>query len=494
MFSVFFIERPKFALVISLVLSIMGAIAYLVLPVEQFPEITPPVVNVSATYTGANAETVENSVAAPIESQVNGVDGMIYMSSNSTDTGRYSLNVTFAVGTDIDIASVNVQNRVAQAMNQLPSEVTNNGVVTERASTNMLLVVALFSPNGTYDSVFLSNFASISIRDTLARVDGVGRADVMTDFSYAMRIWLDPARLASLGITPGDFIRAIREQNLEVSAGQIGAPPVPGDQQFQYTIKAKGRLTSASEFEDIVLRTGESGAVVRIGDVARVELGSSIYATSGKYKGTEATIIGIYQAPGENALTVAAGVRAELERLSASFPDDVAYEIPYDATHFVDQSLKNVITTLIMAFALVITVVFVFLGSWRAVIIPAAAIPVSLIGTLALLLALGMSLNTVTLFALVLAIGIVVDDAIVVVENVERLIAEEGLPPKQATAKAMVQITGPVIATTLVLLAVFVPVTFMPGITGRLFTQFAVTISVAVVISSINALTLSPAL
>ena len=494
MLSVFFIERPKFALVISLVLSIMGAIAYLVLPVEQFPEITPPVVNVAATYTGANAETVENSVAAPIESQVNGVDGMIYRSSNSTDTGSYSLDVTFEVGTDVDIASVNVQNRVAQAISQLPNEVTSNGVVTEKASTNMLMVITLSSPNGTYDDVFLSNFASINIRDTLARVNGVGRADVMTDFSYGMRIWLDPSRLASLGITPGDFIRAIREQNLEVSAGQIGAPPVPGDQQFQYTIKAKGRLASASEFEDIVLRTGESGAVVRIGDVARVELGSSTYANSGKYKGNEATIIGIYQAPGENALAVADGVRAELERLSASFPDDVAYEIPYDATRFVDQSLQNVITTLILTFTLVIAVVFVFLGNWRAVIIPAAAIPVSLIGTLALLLALGMSLNTVSLFALVLAIGIVVDDAIVVVENVERLIAEEGLPPKQATAKAMVQITGPVIATTLVLLAVFVPVTFMPGITGRLFTQFAVTISVAVVISSINALTLSPAL
>jgi len=494
MFSAFFIDRPKFALVISLVLSIMGGIAYLVLPVEQFPDITPPVVNVKTTYTGANAGTVEDSVAAPIEAQVNGVDGMIYMSSNSTDTGAYSLDVTFAVGTDPDIASVNVQNRVAQSLSQLPAEVTSEGVVTEKASTNMLMVVTLFSPNGTYDDIFLSNYASINIRDTLARVAGVGRADVMTDFSYVMRIWLDPPRLTSLGMTPGDFIAAIREQNLEVSAGQIGAPPVPGEQQFQYTIKAKGRLVSADEFGDIVLRTGESGAVVRIRDVARVELGSSIYSYSGEFKGKEATVIGIYQSPGENALAVADGVRAELDRLARNFPDDIAYEVPYDATRFVDQSLQNVVTTLMMTFTLVIAVVFIFLGSWRATIIPAAAIPVSLIGTFALLLALGMSLNTVSLFALVLAIGIVVDDAIVVVENVERIIAEEGLPPKEATAKAMVQITGPVIATTLVLLAVFVPVTFMPGITGRLYTQFAATISVAVVISSINALTLSPAL
>ncbi|MBY8977497.1 efflux RND transporter permease subunit [Rhodobacteraceae bacterium NNCM2] len=494
MFSAFFIDRPKFALVISLVLSILGGIAYLVLPVEQFPDITPPVVNVSTTYTGANATTVENTVAAPIEAQVNGVDGMIYMSSNSTDSGSYSLDVTFAVGSDPDIASVNVQNRVAQAISQLPSEVTTQGVVTEKASTNMLMAITLFSPEGTYDDIFLSNYASINIRDTLARVKGVGRADVMTDFSYGMRIWLDPTKLTSLGLTPGDFIAAIQEQNLEVSAGQIGAPPVPGGQQFQYTIRAQGRLVNAEEFANIILRTGDSGAIVRIGDVARVDLGSSIYSYSGKYKGKDATIVGIYQAPGENALAVATGVRAELERLAERFPEDVEYEVPYDATRFVDQSLQNVISTLLMTFILVIAVVFIFLGNWRATLVPAAAIPVSLIGTFALLLAFGMSLNTVSLFALVLAIGIVVDDAIVVVENVERLIADEGLSPKEATRKAMVQITGPVVATTLVLLAVFVPVTFMPGITGRLYTQFAMTISVAVCISSINALTLSPAL
>lgn len=494
MFSQIFIHRPKMALVISLVLSIMGGISYFVLPVEQFPDITPPVVNVSANYTGASAETVENTVAAPIEAQVNGVDDMIYMSSKSSDNGGYSLDVTFEVGTDPDIASVNVQNRTSQAMAQLPAEVTDTGVVTQKASTNMLMVISLTSPGGTYDEVFLSNYASINIKDALARVNGVGKADVLTDFAYAMRIWMDPDRMASLGITPSDIINAIREQNLEVSAGQIGAPPVPGDQQFQYTIKSQGRLVNQQEFSDIVIRTGDAGSIVRIRDVAEVELGSSYYNASGRYSDQPATVLAVYQAPGANAVAVAERVTAELDRLGLAFPDDVSYEIPYDSTKFVEQSLNDVVTTLILTFILVMTVVFIFLGSWRATIIPMVAIPVSLIGTFAFLLAFGMSLNTVSLFALVLAIGIVVDDAIVVVENVERIIAEEGLAPAEATAKAMGQITTPVIATTLVLLAVFVPVTFMPGITGRLYSQFAVTISTAVVISSINALTLSPAL
>ncbi len=494
MFSALFISRPKLALVISLVLTIMGGIGYLVLPVAQFPDITPPVVSVSTTYTGANAETVENTVAAPIEAQVNGVDDMIYMTSTSSDNGSYSLNVTFEVGTDPDIASVNVQNRVAQAMSSLPTEVTSSGVVTQKASTNMLLLVTLTSPNGTYDSVFLSNYASINLKDALARVQGVGKADVLTNLEYAMRIWMDPDKMASLSITPGDVINAIREQNIEVSAGSIGAPPVPEGQTFQYTIKTKGRLTSAEEFGAIVIRTGDAGSIVRVRDIARVELGAEYYAASGYFQNVPATVIGIYQAPGANALAVSDRVEAELERLSRAFPTDVEYQVPFNTTDFVQQSLNDVVSTLILTFILVISVVFVFLGSWRATIIPAVAIPVSLIGTFAFLLAFGMSLNTISLFALVLAIGIVVDDAIVVVENVERIIADEGLPPAEATRKAMGQITGPVIATTLVLLAVFVPVTFMPGISGRLYSQFAVTISTAVVISSINALTLSPAL
>lgn len=494
MFSSIFINRPKMAMVISLVLTLMGAIGYTVLPVEQFPDITPPVVNVSANYTGANSETVENTVAAPIEEQVNGVDDMIYMSSDSTDTGSYSLSVTFEVGTDADIASVNVQNRVAQATASLPTEVTATGVVTQKSSTNMLLVAVLTSPGNTYDELFLSNYASINLKDALARVPGVGKAEVMTDFQYAMRMWMDPNQMASLGLTPGDLIQAIREQNLEVSAGQIGAPPVPEGQQFQYTITSTGRLSSVKDFENIVIRTGDASSIVRIRDVARVELGASYYNASGRFNGNPATVLAVYQAPGANAVAVSDRVQAELERLSRSFPNDVTYEVPFNSTDFVEQSLNDVVTTLILTFVLVMSVVFVFLGSWRATIIPAVAIPVSLIGTFAFLLLLGMSLNTISLFALVLAIGIVVDDAIVVVENVERLIADEGLSPPEATRKAMGQITGPVIATTLVLLAVFVPVTFMPGIAGRLYSQFAITISIAVVISSINALTLSPAL
>ena len=493
MISGLFIDRPKFAIVISLVLSILGAIAYVVLPVEQFPEITPPVVRVQAQFTGASAEVVEDTVAAPLEAEVNGVDGMLYMSSTSADNGRYSLDVTFETGTDPDIATVNTQNRVSQAMSRLPEEVTRSGVTTQKSSTNMLMVVALSSPGGTYDAVFLSNYASINIRDALSRVPGVGRADVMTDFAYGMRVWLDPDRLAAMGLTPADFVAAIRDQNAVVPAGQIGAAPAPEDQQLQYTVKATGRLSTPEQFEQIVLRRGENGALVTVGDVARVELGAQFYDASGRFNGKAATVMAIYQSPGANALAVAEGVRAELESLASRFPEDMAYSVPFDSTRFVESSMADVISTLLMTFALVVAVVFVFLGSARATLIPAVAIPVSLIGTFAILFAAGMSLNTVTLFALVLAIGIVVDDAIVVVENVERLIGE-GHAPREATRIAMRQITGPVIATTLVLLAVFVPVTLMPGITGALYSQFAVTISTAVVISSVNALTLSPAL
>ena len=320
MFSSFFISRPKFAIVISLVLTVLGAIGYVSLPVAQFPEITPPVINVTANYTGANAETVETSVAAPIEAQVNGVDGMEYMSSTSSDNGSYSLSVTFEVGTDADLAAVNVQNRVAQAQSGLPAEVTSSGVVTQKASSNMLLVMALTSPNGTYDDVFLSNYASINIKDALSRIQGVGSATVLTDLQYAMRVWMDPDVMAGLGIAPSDIMNAVREQNLEVSAGQIGAPPVPGDQAFQYTIKSQGRLATVEEFENIVIRTGEAGSTVRLRDVARVELGAQTYSSSGYLNGGPAAILAVYQAPGANALDVAERVEAELERLSAAFP------------------------------------------------------------------------------------------------------------------------------------------------------------------------------
>mgnify|MGYP000430444474 FL=1 len=368
MFSSVFISRPKMAMVISLVLTILGGIAYLVLPVEQFPEITPPVVSVTASYTGANAETVETTVAAPIEAQVNGVDGMIYMSSDSTDDGSYSLNITFEIGTDPDIAAVNVQNRVAQATSSLPSEVINNGITTQKASTNMLMAITLVSPNGTYDDIFLSNYASINLKDALARINGVGKADVMTNFAYAIRMWMDPNKMATLSLTPNDLVNAIREQNIEVSAGQIGGPPVPGEQQFQYTITATGRLASVEEFENIVVRTGDSGSIVRIKDLARVELGSDYYNVSGRFNGQTATVLSVYQAPGENALAVAEKVVAELDRLSASFPDDIEYAIPFDTTKFVKKSLEDVVTTLMLTFALVMAVVFIFLGSWRATI------------------------------------------------------------------------------------------------------------------------------
>ncbi|WP_158964415.1 efflux RND transporter permease subunit [Chachezhania sediminis] len=494
MISAVFIRRPKLAIVISLVLTVMGILGYFALPVAQFPNITPPVVTVSATYTGASAETVETSVAAPIESQVNGVDNMIYMSSTSDDSGGYSLNVTFAIGTDPDIAAVNVQNRVAQATASLPTDVINNGVVTQKASTNMLMVMTLTSPKKSYDAIFLSNYADINIVDALARVPGVGNATILNSQEYAMRMWLKPDVMAGLGLTPQDVIAAIQDQNLEVSAGQIGSPPVPDGQVFQYTIKAQGRLSTAEEFENIIVRTGSSGSEVLIRDIATVDLGASYYNTVGKYSGDEAVVLAIYQAPGANALQVATDSIAEMERLSKAFPADMEYQIPMNTTDFVVTSMKDVVSTLILTFILVVTVVFVFLGNFRATIIPMVAIPVSLIGTLAFLELFGMSLNTVSLFALVLAIGIVVDDAIIVVENVERIIHDEGLDGPAATRKALAQITGPVIATTLVLLAVFVPVLMTPGIAGRLFTQFAVTISVSVVISSINALTLSPAI
>ena len=494
MLSAFFIDRPKFAFVISIVICLAGMISLGVIPVSEFPEISPPQVQVTAVYPGANAEVVETTVAAPIETEVNGVDDMIYMSSSSNNDGSYSLTVTFAVGTDPDIAAVNVQNRVALATPGLPEEVARQGVKVEKASTNMLMVVNLVSPENTYDQIFLSNYASINVRDALVRLAGVGRADILGAFDYGMRIWLDPDRMTSLDLTTTDVVNAISDQNVQVAAGRIGAPPIGMDQQFQYTLQARGRLSDAREFESIIVRANPDGSTVRIRDIARVELGSQSYSAVGRLNGQPSTVIAVYQSPGANALEVADEVRALMERLSERFPDDVEYRIVYDTTNFINQTIDEVIITLFAAFILVVFVVYVFLQDWRSTLIPTIAIPVSLIGTLAALLAFGFSANTISLFALILAIGLVVDDAIVVVENVQRLMAEEGLPPKEATAKAMRQVTGPVIATTLVLLAVFVPTAFVPGISGQLYQQFAVTISVSVAISSINALTLSPAL
>lgn len=495
MLAKFFVNRPKFAFVISIVITLAGFLAMQAISVEQYPNISPPSVRVSTSYAGANAEVLEQTVAAPIEQAMNGVDDMIYMSSNNTNDGSYSLSVYFDIGTDPDQATINVQNRVQEAMPSLPEEVKNSGVQVRKQSPNMLMVINMVSPNETYDEVFLTNYMAINVQDALARVNGVGSADLITPFNYSMRIWLDPDRLTNLGLTATDVIATLREQNLQVSAGQIGAPPFTGTQDFVYTLKAKGRLETAEEFENIIIRADQSGARVLLKDVARVELGSQTYAVQANMDGAPVSVMALYQAPGANAVLTADRIYAEMDKIAERFPDDLEYKIMYDSTKFVTASMEEVIKTLIEAFVLVVGVVFLFLYSWRAALIPMIAIPVSLIGTFAILLALGYSANTVSMFALILAIGLVVDDAIIVVENVQRILDEEpDLNRLQATVKAMEQITGPVVAMTLVLLAVFIPCAFLPGITGELFRQFAVTISVSVFLSMINALTLSPAL
>jgi hydrophobe/amphiphile efflux-1 (HAE1) family protein len=494
-FSLFFIRRPKFALVISIVLVIAGLLALTALPIAQFPEITPPQVQVTAQYPGANAEVVEQAVATPIEARVNGVEDMLYMSSTSSNDGSYVLTVTFTVGTDPDQAAINVQNRVTLAESALPQEVVRQGVTTSKQASNMLLVINLFSPNGTHDALYLSNYASIYIQDELARINGVGSASQFGALDYGMRVWLDPERLIALELSTTDVTDAIAEQNVEASVGIIGQPPIQNEQQqFQYSLRANGRLKTVEQFENIIVRSTSDGSIVRLRDVARVELGSQTYGSRTSLNGEDAAAIAVYQSPGANALDVADGVYAELERLEQRFPEDLEYAILYDTTQSVRASLQEVVQTLFITFVLVVLVTFLFLGDWRATLVPAATIPVSLIGAFVALQALGFSINTISLFALILAIGIVVDDAIVVVENVNRHMIEDGLDAVTATQRAMVEVIGPIIATTLVLLAVFVPVAFMPGITGQLYTEFAVTISVAVALSSLNALTLSPAL
>ena len=494
MFSAFFISRPKFALVISIVISLVGFIALSVLPVEEFPDVAPPQVQVTANYTGANATAVEQSVAAPIEDEVNGVDDMLYMSSNSNNDSTYTLTVTFDVGTNPDIAAVNIQNRVATATAQLPSEVTRSGVTTKKQSSSLLMVITLLSPKQSRDALFLSNYASINIQDSLSRIKGVGSVSQFGPLDYGMRVWLDPDRLTSLNLTTADVSNAISSQNVQATAGQLGAPPYDTRSHFQLTIQAKGRLKTVEEFGNIVLRANADGSFIRLKDVARIELGSQNYGSTTTLNNSPAAAIGIYQSPGANALDVANKIYAELERLEKRFPPDVEYNIVYDTTLSVRASVQEVVTTLFMTFALVVAVTFLFLADWRSTLIPTLAIPVSLIGTFAFLYLFGFSINTITLFAIILALGVVVDDSIVVVENVQRLMDEEGLEVREATRKSMQQVTGPVIATTLVLLAVFVPVSFMPGITGVRYRQFAITISVAVCISSLNALTLAPAL
>ena len=493
MFSAFFISRPKFAFVISILISIAGLIAINALPIALYPDLAPPQVTVSANYPGADAETIADTVAGPLEAKINGVEQMIYMSSNSANDGSYNLTVSFNVGSDADMNTVNVQNRVAQALAKLPEEVKRQGVVTTKQSTNMLMVVNLFSPKKTYDSLFLNNYANINVTDALARLPGVGKASILGVQDYSMRIWLNPDRLNSLSLSVDEVISAIRDQNIQVAPGQLGAQPSPNNTQFQYNLRTKGRLSDPDEFANIIVRVGDNGSMVRVKDIARIEMGSRSYDAFGLLNGEASVVLAIYQLPEANALDVAARVRAEMESLAKRFPDDVDYAMPYDSTAFIEASIDEVITTLLVAILLVVLVVFLFIQDWRSTLIPTIAIPVSLIGTFAGLLVMGYSINMITLFGLILAIGIVVDDAIIVVENTQRHMAD-GLSPVEATRKAMSEISGAVIATTLVLLAVFVPLGFVPGLTGELFRQFSVTISLAVAISSINALTLSPAL
>ncbi len=493
MISKFFIEHPIFASVISIVIVIAGSISVGLLPTAKFPEITPPTVEVSANYPGAGADVVAETVAAPIEQEVNGVENMIYMSSTSASDGSYKLTVTFEVGTDLDMAQVLVQNRSKLAEPKLPEEVRREGVKVKKKSPSIILIASLFSSDDRYDELFMSNYATLRLRDTISRIKGVGDVTIFPASDYSMRIWLDPHQIKSRNMTTNEVVSAIREQNVQVAAGQIGRPPVPPGQNFQYPINVFGRLSEIDHFEDIVIKTAEGGRVTRLKDVARIELGGKTYDITSRLSGAASASIAIYQLPGSNALEVSGNVRAAMKEMSAFFPEGLEYSIPYDTTMFVEASIKQVIQTLIEAAVLVAVVLFLFLQNWRATLIPAVTIPVSLIGTLAVLLAAGFSLNMLTLFGLVLAIGIVVDDAIVVVEATTAYM-EKGLNRREAAIKAMEEVSGPVIATTLVLLAVFVPAAFLPGITGQLQRQFAMTIAIATLFSTINALTLSPAL
>jgi len=493
MLSRFFIENPIFASVISIVIVMAGAVSVGVLPIAQYPDITPPTVEVKATYPGANASVVAETVASPIEQAVIGVENMIYMSSVSAGDGSYTLTVTFNVGTDLDMANILVQNRVTLAEPKLPEEVKREGINTKKKSPTIILIASLSSPDGRFDELYMSNYATLRIRDTLSRIPGVGDVSIFPASDYSMRIWLNPQQLKSRRLTTTEVINAIREQNVQVAAGQIGQPPAPAGQSFQYTVNVLGRLTEIEQFEEIIIKTAGRGRITRLKDVARVELGGKTYAITSRLSGSPSASIAVYQLPGSNALDVSDRVRAAMEEMSAFFPEGLAYTIPYDTTVFVAAAIKQVYVTLLEAVVLVFLVLFLFLQDWRATVIPAVTIPVSLIGTLAVMLAMGFSLNMLTLFGLVLAIGIVVDDSIVVVEATI-VHMEQGLNRKEAAIKAMSEVSGPVVATTLVLLAVFVPTAFLPGITGQLYRQFALTIAVATVFSSINALTMSPAL
>ena len=492
-FSRFFIDRPIFAAVLSILIFVTGVISIPLLPISEYPDVVPPSVQVRAEYPGANPKVIADSVATPLEEAINGVENMMYMKSVAGSDGVLVTTVTFRPGTDPDQAQVQVQNRVAQAEARLPEDVRRLGVTTQKMSPTLTLVVHMFSPNNTYDSLYLRNYATLKVKDELARLPGVGQIQIFGAGEYAMRVWLDPNKVAARGLTASDVVTAMQEQNVQVSAGQLGAEPLKKQSDFLLSINTQGRLESEQEFGDIILKTSEDGSLVRLRDVARIEMGSGSYALRSQLNNKDAVGIGIFQAPGANAIDLSNAVRAKMDELATRFPNDVKWAAPYDPTVFVRDSIKAVVQTLLEAVILVVLVVILFLQTWRASIIPLLAVPVSIVGTFSVLYLLGFSLNTLSLFGLVLAIGIVVDDAIVVVENVERNI-EMGLSPRAAAHQAMREVSGPIIAIALVLCAVFVPMAFLSGVTGQFYKQFATTIAISTVISAINSLTLSPAL
>ena len=492
--SKFFINRPIVAMVIAILTVIVGVIVIVSLPVALFPAIAPPEIQVFATYVGADAQTIEQSVATPIEQQMSGVDNMNYMYSlNATANGQMRMTVNFDVATDPNTDLILSQSRETQAAAQLPVDVNNYGVIVQKSVLAPLMLVALYSPHGTHDARFLANYAYINLNDPLTRVKGIGNIQIFGAGQYAMRLWVKPDQLAKLQITVPEIVSAIQAQNTVNPAGQVGSEPVPNGQEYTYSVRAQGRLTSPEEFEQIVIRETPTSGIVRVKDVARVELGSQDYSVIGRFNGKPSAVISLYQLPGSNAVETAKAVRKMVEEAKTRFPDDIDFTIPIDTTRAVNEGMKEILETLLIAIVLVILVVYIFLQGWRATLIPLLAVPVSLVGTFLFFPVFGFTINTLSLFGLVLAIGLVVDDAIVVVESVERHI-EEGMAPKQAAFKAMEEISGPVIGIALVLSAVFVPTAFIPGITGRLYQQFAVTIAISVILSAFNALTLSPAL
>ena len=490
----FFINRPIFATVLALIIVVAGLVTLNILPIAQYPEITPPTVQVSAVYPGADAQTVAQTVGLPIEQQVNGVDGMLYMSSNSSSSGAYSLTITFAVGTDIDMATVMVQNRVSIAQSSLPEPVIVQGITTRKQSSNIVMMLTLSSKDSIYDGLYLSNYATLNMIDQLTRLPGVGSVQVMGAGNYSMRIWLDPEAMRIRNLTPDMVYQAISTQNAQVSAGYVGQPILRADNPYQYTLAVKGRLTTPDEFGNIVLKTGQGGKILRLKDIARIELGSSSYNVVSKLSGQPTAAIAIYQLPGSNSLDVSKVVKAKMKELGSSLPEGVEYKVTLDTTEVIDASIHEVLITFLETTLLVVLVIFLFLQNFRAVVIPFITIPVSLIGTLAVMAALGFSINTLTLFGLILAIAVVVDDAIVVVENSTRLLDTGKYTAHEAVSKAMDEIVGPIVGVVLVLLAVFIPTTFISGISGQLYKQFALTIAAATVLSGFNSLTLTPSL